>query len=180
MAAECYWCKTGTTPGSIPNPVGKYGEPIGCCKQCQVFACGHHAERHLRHQEYKCFDCLFVKLISSSVAAAPIAKQAVIQLQLWDPVLFGRASDNDETYESYAEFKENNPGFNDWYPRVEEIDFQDFERLNPMSAYMRDFNFDARCLLVLAALIYIALRDSTLIGPQNAPVLNFIKEQVNG
>lgn len=40
MPAECWWCRLGVAK-MLPD-VGS--NPLGCCYDCQVFACGGHAE----------------------------------------------------------------------------------------------------------------------------------------
>lgn len=39
MAAHCWWCQVGVAQ------MGNVGtDPLGCCFECHVFACGGHAE----------------------------------------------------------------------------------------------------------------------------------------
>jgi hypothetical protein len=175
MAAECYWCKTGNAPGSVPQPIGNRGEPLACCKQCQVFTCGDHGERDSSLQEFKCWDCLFIKLISSAVQHTYVRTQYITQLSLWDPILLGRAKqEGGETFASYEEFKNSYPDLSPWYPLIEEIDFYNFDLLNTHSGLLRDFREDERRLLISGAFIYLAIADPATITQDNAPILYYI------
>lgn len=175
MAADCYWCKTGTAPGSVPKPIGNRGEPIACCKQCQVFSCGDHGERDNSLQEFKCWDCLFIKLISSAVQITKAHPNSVTQLTLWDPTLLKRAKrEGGETFASYEEFKNGNPGFSPWFPLIEQIDFYNYDPVYQNFMYLRDFWPDERCLLISGAFIYLAITDNALITQDTAPILYYI------
>jgi hypothetical protein len=109
MGAECYWCKTSTAPGKIPSAKGTPGEVIGCCLKCHALACGDHAVRDAFKQEFKCFDCLFIMLVASSVNQADISKEEEETLQKQDDSFKIAYRHQDEVYNSFEELQMGQP-----------------------------------------------------------------------
>ena len=146
MAAKCYWCETNNAPESVANPVGTRSEPIGCCKNCQVLVCGHHAIRDPNRQEFKCYDCLFIKLIASAVHHARLNygdRQILIDMD----VIFTFIKQEKDFYENFNEFKIGN----EWFSEIDKktISYNSF----PTDVYQvfKKFSGDAEKFLIAAA-----------------------------
>lgn len=86
MGSNCFWCASGIN-GSVPSPVGAQQDALGCCVQCQVFSCGHHAIRDVAMQEYKCYRCLVISLIGISVSSGSLTDLEKERLTKFDKEL---------------------------------------------------------------------------------------------
>jgi len=122
MAADCFWCKSGIT-GSVPFPVGNLNEAIGCCVKCQVFSCGHHAIRNTAKQEFKCYKCLVITLISTALVDSTLTSEEKKVLQTFDRELTDLTKTTNETkYGTYEEFELSTPELRDWFPVIRDIE----------------------------------------------------------
>jgi hypothetical protein len=114
MAAECYWCKTLLAPGSVSSPIGKRGEAIGCCLKCQVLACGNHAVRDKLKQEFKCWDCLFIKSVASAVAQSNLTNDEKQTLKNWDKTFEIVIRHIEDVFENFQDFEDGHPQLKEW------------------------------------------------------------------
>lgn len=65
--AICHAC-TGSLGAHLRRGQGRRKSPVGCCGQCQSFACGLHGERERDNQQFRCVECLPAVLLFSAVA----------------------------------------------------------------------------------------------------------------
>lgn len=58
MSANCFICQAQAANNKpLSSPVGILGEPLGTCKQCNAFACGHHGARVSSQPLFHCTIC---------------------------------------------------------------------------------------------------------------------------
>jgi hypothetical protein len=179
MPAECYWCKTTTAPGSVPSPVGIPGEPIGCCIKCQILACGYHAIRDNLKQEFKCYACLFIKLIASALRKANLDNDDEQALVAWDGVFEIALQSKDDFYRDFNEFKIANPQLKEWFPEITNstIDFD----LWPFQIehILRKFSNDSEKFLITAALIVSNIENTSEITEFNNLLKYYLLQIIN-
>src|SRR5579872_4523881 len=58
MSSACYVCAALGATKTVSAVEGTINEPLGACRICHIFACGHHALRCTNPKEYQCVLCI--------------------------------------------------------------------------------------------------------------------------
>ena len=157
MSAECYWCEVNKP--TIANPIGTINTPLGCCKNCQVLACGHHAQRDNYAKEYMCFNCDTSILIASgnsdtvNTELDTIAKTAVEKaLGKKKYGLDFSVLKDAELFSSFEDFKRRRKGYENWFPEIEAF-VDNFNSFNGELIFFKYLSTDAQLFFAAAAFV---------------------------
>jgi hypothetical protein len=120
MPADCYWCKVGKS--YIPIAVGSTDNPIGCCENCYVFACGHHAQRDPKKQVFQCLDC-DPKMLTASAQALVDAEGDTpgVETARVGRVTLIYDGDDGDYFTSFDDFRIRRPGYGEWLDKIKTL-----------------------------------------------------------
>lgn len=177
--AMCFPCEMHI--GTIENPIGIIGEPHGSCKNCSVFACGHHAERDSNIPGYICVICDQDLIAASGVLTAAVMTEPLEQIAnrfyMYDP-----SSENLWRIKSLQDFISQRSGYNKSFfdPVIDGNMYIDFEQSwedNNLRIALSGLSDDAKQLVTAAALLNIRLNIPTQLTPHYlVQIRNAIKD----
>lgn len=179
MAAECYWCKTSIAKGKVPSPIGKRGEPIGCCLKCQVLACGDHAVRDTLRQEFKCWDCLFIKSVASAVAQANLTDDEKQTLKSWDKIFEIVIKQIQDVFENFQEFEDGYQQLKEWVNATSNEDINSDLWPFEVENVLKKFTGEAEKFLIAASHIISGIENSEFISEFEEPFKYHLLSIVN-
>lgn len=183
MAARCYWCETGQAPGHVPTPVGTRGEPLGCCQYCHIFSCGEHGERDFDEQEFKCYRCLFKKLVASAVDQVDLGQEEKEALIAWDKVwkavfaFLEKWSASDRS--RLSEFRASHSQWPFWKEKRFLTPFEDGLWPDKVQHIMGKFQGDAEVFLKLAGMLLLGVLEENLPTEYTSPFTYSLLHIVN-
>jgi len=152
MSSKCYWCESGKT-GKVHGAIGNIAEPLGCCKQCQVFACGHHALRNSQRMEYKCYQCLVIKLIDSAISDDNFSATEKRNMRQFDPELISGVTQITSKFKSFYEFEQEWPEFKELFATIRQIRINWEEWPAEVAFALRKLPREQELLLIMAGYI---------------------------